>query len=877
MAWRLYANVSESGAANSILYTINHYVMGRILRNQKFSTLLSCSILLLLFQQPFSVRAQSPVFSAFTIDSDNNTGKIHETIVCDVNNAGTVIGVISSGIDLSDLVPTFSTNADSVLVNGVKQESTQTAVDFSSPVTYTLYAGESGVSEYTVNLVQTGLPVIYVNTVDEAPIESKDDYVSGRVSVITADGSIDLEAETQIRGRGNSTWGMPKKPYRLRLRTGASVFGYPTDRDWVLLANYSDKTLARTTLAFTLGEEFGLAYNNRTQPVDLVINGVYQGSYLFGEHVKVAPGRVNVTELSEDDEDESVITGGYFLEIDARLDEDFWFFTPRGVPITIKSPGDITTAQLDYISSYVSEMEDVLFSASFSDTENGYQKFIDSESFIRWFWVNEVFKNHDAKSFSSIFLYKERDEKLKMGPLWDFDLSAGNINYANAEDPTGWWVKTGPWFARLFEDPAFRNAAETFWNTHRDEVKDILLTWLDEHAALIGRSQDQNFRKWPILDTYVWPNAVVTGSYEGEINYLKEWLTTRIDWINAQVGPEDSKISPYLTVDAPAPMFAGTVLSVEQLNATATALDTEVPGTFSYTPPAGTVLSAGPDQELQVTFTPDDQVVYNAVSTTVIFDVLAAGEGFYRAININGPELVIDGNTWEASGSARGFSAASGSWFSAPTVTLSPEVDAERAQMIRSGLWGNNIEVSLSSVPAGVYNIYVYVWEDNAPEVFSLNVQGVEVETNINSGAAGSWQRLGPYLVTIDDGSLNVTTTGGVANLSGLKIWTVQSAVVSTQDEYTHAGANESPALSAYPNPFTDVITVTFTGRESSTAQLVVIDSHGREVHQVIHEGVSKGRTEAVQLRAGDIPNGVYLLKLKNGSHTHHIRVSLMR
>ena len=829
-----------------------------------------CALLLLLFQQPFWLGAQSPAFSAFIFEASNNTGKIHETVVCDVNNAGAIVGVISSGIELSDLVPTYTTNADSVLVNGVKQENQETAVDFSGPVTYTLYAGASGVSEYTVTLVQTGLPVIYVNTVDEAPILSKDDYVSGRVTVITADGAVNLEAETQIRGRGNSTWGMPKKPYRLRLRNGASIFGYPADRDWVLLANYSDKTLARTTLAFALGERFGLVYNNRTQPVELVINGVYQGSYLFGEHVKVAPGRVNVTELSEEDENEDVITGGYFLEIDARLDEDYWFFTPRGVPITIKSPGDITEAQLDYISNYVSEMENVLFSPSFSDPTNGYEKFIDTESFIRWFWVNEVFKNHDAKSFSSIFLYKERGEKLKVGPLWDFDISAGNINYAGADDPTGWWVRTGPWLTRLFEDPAFATAAESFWNSHRDELKDLLLAWIDEHAALVHISQAQNFRKWPILDTYVWPNAVVTGSYAAEIDYLKAWFTTRIDWINAQVKPESGKISPYLSWDAPAPMIAGTALSAEQLNATAIAVNVEVPGTFVYTPTAGTVLSAGTDQQLEVTFAPEDPVTYNTVTKAITIDVLPSGEGFYRAININGPELVIDGNTWEASGAAPAFSIVNGTGFSDQTVTLSPEVDAARAHMIRSGLWGNNVEVSLGAIPTGSYDIYVYVWEDNFPEVFTLNLQGAAVESNINSGAAGSWQRLGPYPVNITESVLNVSTTGGVANFSGVKLLTTET-VVSVQDEH------ESPVLTAYPNPFTDLITVQFIGKESSPAQLVMIDSHGRQVRQVVYEDVMKGSAESIQLRAEDMPNGVYLLRLINGRYTHHLKISLIR
>jgi hypothetical protein len=255
---------------------------------------------------------------------------------------------------------------------------------------------------------------------------------------------------------------------------------------------------------------------------------------------------------------------------------------------------------------------------------------------------------------------------------------------------------------------------------------------------------------------------------------------------------------------------------------------------------------------------------------------------FHRAININGPSLVIEGNNWEASGTAPGFSATNATAFSDQSVALSPATDTDRATMIRSSLWGRNVGVSLGSMPSGSYEVYLYIWEDNFAEVFSVSIEDEVVESNINSGPAGSWRKLGPYSVDITDGVLNVMATGGDANLSGLEIWSTDKAsasgrVAATQDEQMYSEVDEPLALTAYPNPFTDVITVQFTGKESSPAQLVMFDGHGRQVREVVHEGVSKGRTESVQLRAGDIPNGVYLLQLVNGNYIRHIRVSLMR
>jgi hypothetical protein len=118
--------------------------------------------------------------------------------------------------------------------------------------------------------------------------------------------------------------------------------------------------------------------------------------------------------------------------------------------------------------------------------------------------------------------------------IWDFDLSSGNCNYADSEYPEGFWIKSALWISRLFEDPAFADQVRLRWNEKKPEVEGIL-QFIDSRAAFISNAAAYNFRKWPILDRYVWPNAVVTGSYSGEIEYMKNWLSERIEWLDKQL------------------------------------------------------------------------------------------------------------------------------------------------------------------------------------------------------------------------------------------------------------------------------------------------------------------------------------------------------
>lgn len=395
----------------------------------------------------------------------------------------------------------------------------------------------------TIALVDTGLPVVEVWTNAYAPILDRDNYVQGCMRI--RDGSAQAYGQglylgaVEIRGRGNSTWDMPKKGYRVKLpKPGAAVLDMPVDRDWVLLANYADKTLMRGDVAFELSRRLNMAWTPRMRHVELYLNGEHMGNYQLGEHVKVAPNRVAITPMLATDIAQPAVSGGYMVEADyaeylepgdivAQLSSEQLF--------NIKAPDPIAQTQFNYIAGFLQTVETMLLSNHF-DPKSGYPALIDVDSFIDWWLVEELVKNVDGPFRSSVYLHKDRGAKLKMGPLWDFDLSLGNVDFNDAADPKGWRIrKEAEWISHLFQDPAFRAKAYQRWRTVKKAHIDTLDDYIDDTARMLDASQRENFKRWDILGTYVWPNNVVTGSYAGEVKYLKKWLNERIKWMDAQM------------------------------------------------------------------------------------------------------------------------------------------------------------------------------------------------------------------------------------------------------------------------------------------------------------------------------------------------------
>ncbi|WP_158748239.1 CotH kinase family protein [Acidobacterium sp. S8] len=397
------------------------------------------------------------------------------------------------------------------------------------------------------------LPVVRITTQDNAPILNKTDYVQGNVTITpgTADpADSPYTGPMEAHLHGNSTIEMPKKPYKVKLNSKAPLLGMPSNKNWILLANYDDKALMRNYVALELSQRLSMPWTPSSVFVELFVNDQYEGNYQLTQEVDIGKTQVNITEMDDTDNSGKALTGGYLLEIDQHQDEDFVFTTPHGVEFGLQDPDPATSEQSSYIQSYVQEAEDSLYSGNFTDSTTGWRSYFDQNTLINWYLTNEIMGNVDADFYSSDYVYKDKNNPLLyMGPVWDFDISSGNVNYAPIVSPDIWWVGTdAAWYSRLFQDPKFTDAVIARWKQVKASQLDTLPAFIDQTAANLNQSQQNNFQRWPILGVAVWPNSEVAGSYQGEVDFLKSWLTQRIAWMDSQfsqgIGPTGSGSGP---------------------------------------------------------------------------------------------------------------------------------------------------------------------------------------------------------------------------------------------------------------------------------------------------------------------------------------------
>ncbi|MBR3609659.1 MAG: CotH kinase family protein [Bacteroidales bacterium] len=390
----------------------------------------------------------------------------------------------------------------------------------------------------------TTVPTIYINTENGVAVTSKEDYVNAYVTVRGAENEEDniTEVLTEIKGRGNSTWGMAKKPYRLKFDEKIKFLGNEAkEKNWVLLANYADKTLLRNALALeTARNMMNFGFTPSVTFVDVVLNGENLGSYMLTDQVEVKPKRVPVTEQETTTTmSDAEITGGYLIEVDGFADSEIsWFQTTQGMKVTIKYPKDdeINADQSAYIANYTQNMENAMFSTNFEDVELGWRKYIDEASMVDWYIACELFGNSDA--WWSTYMYKERDDVFKFGPLWDFDIAFNNDDRLG--DATTLMMRTNAhepktWISRWWQDAGFVSAVKIRWEELRQAgVKEFMINYINNTEEYLQTSQQNNFNVWKILNTKVYRELEARGSYEAEVDFLRNYVTSRIAYLDEQ-------------------------------------------------------------------------------------------------------------------------------------------------------------------------------------------------------------------------------------------------------------------------------------------------------------------------------------------------------
>lgn len=369
---------------------------------------------------------------------------------------------------------------------------------------------------------------------------------------------VNFDRRISIEIRGKTSQHFPKKQYGFEVQDrhgndkDVSLLQLPAESDWVLNGPYSDKSLMRNYLAYEFSNRIG-RYASRTRFVELFLNEEasvplgeehYAGVYLLMEKIKRGKERVDIQSLNPTQEGASEIAGGYILKIDKLDPYDAYFFTRYGTQLIHVYPKghEMSSAQKVWIQNYMNAFESALAGKDFADPDRGYAKYIDVDSFIDHFIINELFKNTDGFR-NSTYMYKDRNGKLKMGPVWDFNLSMGNTVFYNGWETDNWLIDTNPvpfWWERLLTDEKFRQRLVKRWESLRkDELSNSeFLDEIDQTVKYLSQAQKRNFQRWRVLGRRIFGNPRAYGSattYEQEVMRLKTWLLARLEWMDRNI------------------------------------------------------------------------------------------------------------------------------------------------------------------------------------------------------------------------------------------------------------------------------------------------------------------------------------------------------
>ena len=422
----------------------------------------------------------------------------------------------------TEFIANYLTEATHVTVGGKEQINGETSNDFSEPVTYQFTMRNGEILKYTVKIdrLLNAIPQFIITTeeaIDEIP--SKDYYLDATL-VIDGKGIYeDYTGTTQIKGRGNSTWGYPKKPYRLKLNKKSEICGLGQAKNFVLLANYIDPTLMLNSVAFKIGHLLGIPFTNHAIPVDVTFNGKYKGSYLLTEQVEIYESRVNI------DPEKSIM-----WEFDSYFDEDWKFKSDAfNLPIMVKDPDMENQAQFDYwkndLNAFLNKFNEPL-------VNNDYINLIDIESVVNYLIVFNLTLNMEINHPKSVYMYKEKNGKYFMGPLWDFDWAYGYEgtfkHFSNASQPLltdqmGNGVGKA-FFGRFLTDARIKELYKKNWTAFRAGKFQELLRYIDNYAEILQPSVKR--------DSEIWTN---TQSFKSKVRELTNWLNKRANYIDSEV------------------------------------------------------------------------------------------------------------------------------------------------------------------------------------------------------------------------------------------------------------------------------------------------------------------------------------------------------
>ena len=371
-----------------------------------------------------------------------------------------------------------------------------------------------------------GLPRIVIETEDFDGVRDRETEIPSHLQIYGEKAPESEVYELTVRGRGNSSFKMPKYGMKLEFTDKVSLLGMPKNRDWALVANFGDKTHLRNYMMTRLSEWLGAKYTPRMQFVEVYLNRNYMGLYLLSETIKVGKNRVNI--------DENDTT--FLLEKeDSKKFDPPYVLTDNQYYYHIKSPKNPSPETEKLLKKHLNAFENFM-EDYYLHRANEIKNWLDVDDFLLFYWVQEYSKNEDGNYARSVFMTWKKGEPIHFGPLWDFDLAFGNASREQNQNPEDWYIRKYRLNYYIMQNSVVKEAALDYWNNHRKTFK-ALIDSIPVYRAIIEKAIDNEYRRWPVIgNTENWALKDPYDSYDEAVEVMTEWMKKRYQWIDNEIG-----------------------------------------------------------------------------------------------------------------------------------------------------------------------------------------------------------------------------------------------------------------------------------------------------------------------------------------------------
>lgn len=477
-----------------------------------------------------SLNTVEPKLLSMEFVAADNPLQLIENVKCEIIGDSAVECRILNITSSKVLIPRFTFQGSVVTINGEEVESGVSMIDFSEPVVLSIITSKT-IKDYTVYVgAYTGLPTVWIETNTHKDIDVAGQFYNGKIKMAgnpgTSSNGYITQANAKIMAVGTIYWyrsrihedmQLGKNAYSVLFSDDISLLDSPAGKTWEFYTNTGEKTMLHNQTAFYLGSMSALEYTPRFYHVNLLMNGRYYGTYLMGEDLEVSEGRVNVG------------SDGFLLGIGASSSGPAFStsYLERAVSVIAPSASQ-SEASVDYISNFVTTAENALFSSDFTDVSEGWQKYMDIDSFVDWYLINEISKNENGAFRNNCMMNLTRGGKLKMGPLWDFEKA-----FSVDSSPSGFVIKDVNWYARLFKDPAFVAKVKErydFFYSHKNDI----ITEISNTAEYLKYAIQEDNNKWNTFTIASNSGEQAWLLYQTTVYSMEKWLNSRMDWLKGE-------------------------------------------------------------------------------------------------------------------------------------------------------------------------------------------------------------------------------------------------------------------------------------------------------------------------------------------------------